>query len=94
MLVGRSIFCGDGGIYLFVTRELRFQKQSFDIIKLLRLGVRSLLATLNAENNLTHDLEFLPVDARLVFANKSLIAFFGRDQVTTVERKEGDSLRE
>jgi hypothetical protein len=84
----------DNNPYLFVTRKFRFQKQSFDIIEFLRLGVRSLLASLNAENNLTHNLEFLPVDARFVLAKESLIAFFGRDEVATVERKERNSLGE
>lgn len=72
--------------YLFVSRELRVEDQSLDIVELLSLGMRRLLASLDAENNLTHDLEFLPVDARFVLADKCLVAFFGGDKVTTVER--------
>jgi hypothetical protein len=71
--------------YLFVSRELRVQDQSLDIVELLSLGMRRLLASLNAENNLTHDLEFLPVDAGFVLADKCLVAFFSGDEVTAVE---------
>jgi hypothetical protein len=71
--------------YLFVSRELRVQDQPLNIVELLSLGMRRLLASLDAENNLAHDLKFLPVDARFVLADKCLVAFFSGDKVTAVE---------
>lgn len=68
-----------GRCYLFVSGELRLQDESLDIVEFLSLGVGALLASLDAEDHLPHDFEFLPVDAGFVLAHECLIAFFGRD---------------
>jgi hypothetical protein len=58
------------------------------------LRVRRLLASLDSQHDLAHDLEFLPINPRPILADEGLVSFLGRDQVTPVQWQEWDTLCE
>lgn len=56
----------------------------------MHVGIWCLLATLDTQDDLTHDLEFLPVDAGLVLADERLVPFLCRDEIASVQWEEGN----
>ena len=76
---------------LFIAGKFEIEDQPLRVVEFGQVRVRSLLTALDAQHNLAHYFEFLPVDPGLVLADECLIAFFGGDQVAAVEWEEWDS---